>query len=97
MADNTIYTAEKTLKDAGDKIQPELKREVEDKIMALKNLKDKDDVEATKKALEELSQSLQKAGAAMYQQQQKENPNGKTGTEEPKNEEKKEEDKKDNK
>ena len=38
MAENTIYTAEKTLKDAGDKAKPEDKREVEDKVMKLKEL-----------------------------------------------------------
>jgi molecular chaperone DnaK len=69
-ADTLIYTAEKTLKDAGDKVKPEDKREVEDKILALKNVMDKDDADETKKATEDLSTTLQKIGAAMYQQSQ---------------------------
>ncbi len=69
-ADHLISVSEKTLKDGGDKIPAEDKKAVEDKIAALKEIKDKDDNEALKKALEELSQTIQKVGAAMYQQQQ---------------------------
>ncbi len=90
-ADTLIYTAEKTLRDAGDKVKPDDKREVEDKILALKNVMDKDDSEATKKATEDLSTSLQKVGAAMYQQSSKSQPaqgeQKDTKTEEQKNEE----------
>lgn len=82
-ADTLIYTAEKTLKDAGDKVKPEIKRDVEDKIMALKNVIGGEDSEATKKATEELSTALQKVGEAMYQQNKTE-----TGPQEPKKEEK---------
>jgi molecular chaperone DnaK len=67
-ADTLIYTAEKTLKDAGDKVKPEIKRDVEDKIMALKNVMGGEDGEATKKATEELSTALQKVGEEMYKQ-----------------------------
>lgn len=84
-ADTLIYTAEKTLKDAGDKVKPEIKRDVEDKIMALKNVMGGEDSEATKKATEELSAALQKVGEAMYQQNKTE-----TGPQEPKKEEKSE-------
>ena len=72
-ADTLIYTAEKTLKDAGDKVKPEMKREVEDKIMALKNVESGENAEAIKKATEDLSQAIQKVGAAMYQQTPSEN------------------------
>ncbi|MBM3208785.1 molecular chaperone DnaK [Candidatus Shapirobacteria bacterium] len=65
-ADNLIYTAEKTLRDAGDKVPAEAKKEVEDKIASLKAILEegpKEDIEAKTK---ELSDTLQKVGAAMY-------------------------------
>ncbi len=71
-ADTLIGVSEKTLKDAGDKAKPEDKTAVEEKIKALKEIKDKDDVEAIKKAIEELSNAIQKVGASMYEGQ---NPN----------------------
>ncbi len=66
-ADTLIGVSEKTLKDAGDKAKPEDKTAVEEKIKALKEIKDKDDVEAIKKAIEELSNAIQKVGASMYE------------------------------
>lgn len=65
-ADALIYTAEKTLKDAGDKANADMKKEVEEKIETLKKAKEGDDNDATKKAFDELSESIQKVGAAMY-------------------------------
>jgi len=65
-ADTLISVSEKTLKDAGDKAKAEDKTVVEEKIKALKEIKDKDDLEALKKAMDELSAAVQKVGAAMY-------------------------------
>jgi len=68
-ADSLIFTAEKSLKDAGDKANPDLKKEVEEKISALKTILDsgtKEDLEAKTK---DLSDSLQKVGQAMYASQ----------------------------
>lgn len=65
-ADQLISMAEKTLKEAGDKAKAEDKAEAESKVAALKEVKDKDDVEAIKKANDELSSAIQKVGAAMY-------------------------------
>ena len=65
-ADSLIFTAEKTLKDAGDKAPAELKTEVEDKVKALKDILEsgtKEDLEAKSK---DLMDSLQKLGAEMY-------------------------------
>ncbi|MDD4995671.1 MAG: molecular chaperone DnaK [Patescibacteria group bacterium] len=70
MADTMAYTAEKMLKDAGDKVSEADRKDVEAKIEALKKVKDGDDLEAIKKAAEELSAAAQKVGAAMYQNQQ---------------------------
>jgi len=67
VAENLIYQSEKTLKEAGDKAPAELKKEVEDKISELKKVKDGDSMEEIKKKTEELSQAIQKVGAAMYQ------------------------------
>ncbi len=68
-ADTLIFTAEKTLKDGGDKVKKQDKEEVEKKIKALKDVLDKgskDELEAKSK---DLSESLQKVGAAMYEAQ----------------------------
>ncbi|HYF04917.1 MAG TPA: molecular chaperone DnaK [Patescibacteria group bacterium] len=65
-ADNLISVSEKTLKDAGDKVKPEDKTTVEEKIQALKEVKDKEDIEAIRKAMDALSDAIQKVGAAMY-------------------------------
>lgn len=67
-ADTLIGVSEKTLKDAGDKAKAEDKTTVEEKVKALKDVKDKDDVDAIKKAIDELSNAIQKVGAAMYEQ-----------------------------
>lgn len=67
MSDALVYTAEKTLKDAGDKAKDEDKKAVEEKVEALKGLKDSEDKDAIQKAYDELSEAIQKVGAAMYQ------------------------------
>ncbi|RJQ30594.1 molecular chaperone DnaK [Candidatus Parcubacteria bacterium] len=65
-ANALVYTAEKSLSDAGDKISAELKKEVQDKIDELKKIKDNNDTEAIKKASDELSKKMQAIGEAMY-------------------------------
>ncbi len=66
MADTLTYTTEKALRDAGEKISADKKKPVEEKIEALKKIKDSDDVAAIKKATEELSQEAQKIGQELY-------------------------------
>ncbi|MFA7253207.1 MAG: molecular chaperone DnaK [Patescibacteria group bacterium] len=68
MADTLIYTSEKTLGDAGDKVDSNLKSDVEEKIKALKEVKDKDNLEEIKTQTESLSKALQEVGAKMYEQ-----------------------------
>ncbi|MFH1314972.1 MAG: molecular chaperone DnaK [Candidatus Uhrbacteria bacterium] len=70
LADTMLYTTEKMLKDAGDKITDEERKEVEDKMEVLKKVKDSDDHEAIKKAADELTDAAQKVGAKMYQGEQ---------------------------
>ncbi len=74
MAETMVYTTEKMLKEAGDKVNADDKKATEEKLEALKKLKDSEDVEAIKKAADELATVAQKVGAAMYQQQQAEQP-----------------------
>lgn len=83
-AETLIYTAEKTLKDNGDKVPQELKAGVEDKIKELKEVKDSSDAAQIKEKTDALSKNLSELGAALYKQTEK--------TE--KKEEKSEEDKK---
>jgi molecular chaperone DnaK len=65
-AEQMIYVAEKALKDAGDKVSAEIKDDVNQKIEALKLVKDSDNIEAIKSAISELSLELQKIGQQMY-------------------------------
>ncbi|MEY4744367.1 MAG: hypothetical protein RL272_312 [Candidatus Parcubacteria bacterium] len=69
-AEAMVYTTEKMLKDYADKIPADQKKEVEDKLAAIKALKDSTDKEAIKKAADELTNVAQKVGGAMYQQEQ---------------------------
>lgn len=64
--DNLIFTAEKTLKEAGEKVSAELKKEVEDKIAALKSILESETKEELEIKNKDLSDSLQKVGQAMY-------------------------------
>ncbi len=67
-ADNMIYVAEKSLKDAGDKVQKDLKEEIEKKIKTLKESLDKGTIEELESKTKDLSDSLLKIGQAMYGQ-----------------------------
>jgi molecular chaperone DnaK len=65
-AESLIYTAEKTLREMGEKISDETKREVESKIGELRKAMESNDIEQIKGKIQELSLSLQKIGAEMY-------------------------------
>lgn len=69
-ADALIFTAEKALKDAGDKAPEDVKKEVEEKIKALKDILDTGSKEEVEAKTKELSDTLQKIGQAAYQQGQ---------------------------
>jgi molecular chaperone DnaK len=66
-ADSLIYTAEKTLRDAGDQVDGVLRTDVEDKIRALRNTLDGEDVDEIRNRSAELNVALQQVGQAMYQ------------------------------
>ncbi len=69
-AESLIYVAEKSIRDAGDKVTVEIKKEVEDQIAKVKEVKDKEDMNVIKTETDTLSQSLQKIGEAMYKNSQ---------------------------
>lgn len=100
IADTMVYTTEKMMKDVEEKnasadaqhkieVTDDEKKAVNDALAKVKEVKDKDDVEAIKKASEELSKVAQVIGQKMYQAEQK----SQTNTEG--NADKKAEDKKD--
>ncbi len=68
-ADNSIYGAEKVLNEFGDKISSEIKAEVSSAIDGVKKVKESDDEASIRKAVDTLSQVVQKVGTAAYQQQ----------------------------
>ncbi len=85
LADNLVYTTEKVLKESGDKISAEAKKEIEDKVASLKKVKDGDNIEEIKSKTSELSQAVQKIGAELYKTAQEKKPEEdeeKKGTEE---------------
>jgi len=75
-ADSLVYTAEKTLRDHGDKIPADVKQEIDAKIANVKSALQGQDVNAIRNAMQELSQVMQKAGASVYQEPGQPPPGG---------------------
>jgi molecular chaperone DnaK len=67
-ADTLIYTAEKTLVDAGDKVKEDDKKTIDEAVAALKEKKDSEDLEEIKKLTEDLNTKLMKVGEQMYKE-----------------------------
>ncbi len=68
MADSAIYSAEKLMKEQGDKVPEEAKRKVEVKIEAVKKALEGEDINTIRQATAELSGAIQELGASMYEQ-----------------------------
>jgi len=68
-ADNTVYAAEKALKEFGDKVPAEIKSEVEAKVAEVKKSAAGEDAPTIKSATEALGEVVQKIGASVYQGQ----------------------------
>lgn len=68
--EQAVYMTEKALKEAGDKVNADTKKAVEEKVAALKTALGGEDTEAMKKATDELLAESQKIGQQMYQQNQ---------------------------
>jgi molecular chaperone DnaK len=67
-ADNSIYAAEKVMNELGDKVPPEVKTEVQAAVDEVKKAKDSEDEPVIRKAVDVLSQAVQKIGVAAYQE-----------------------------
>ena len=67
-ADSMIYQAEKMLKDLGEKVSKDNKEKIEKAIKDLRGAMSGKDISNVKAKMGELSNVLQEAGAAMYQQ-----------------------------
>jgi molecular chaperone DnaK len=78
-AESMAYQADRTLSDYGDKIPAELKAELETKIAAVRDIleNDRENVERLKPAYEEMTTTLSRVGASMYEQ----TPNAEGGPE----------------
>jgi len=74
IAEQLIYTAEKSLRDAGDKVPTELRASIENKITDAKKAKDGDNMDQIKKTTSDLSTELQKIGEIMNKQSQTQTP-----------------------
>jgi molecular chaperone DnaK len=68
-ADTLVYTTEKSLRDMGDKVDAALKAEIEAKTEAVKEALKGDDLEAIKRAHDDLSQTSHKLAEQLYAQQ----------------------------
>lgn len=79
-ADNTVYAAEKALRDFGDKVPAETRSEVEARVTDVKSAAQGEDPAAIKSATEALGQAIQKIGASVYQQQPNVGGDGAAGT-----------------
>lgn len=82
-ADTLIYSTEKTLKELGDKVDDSKKENINAKVEALKAVLDSEDLEALKKASEDLTNALYEISSEIYQQaQQQQEEAGQQGPQE---------------
>jgi len=68
-AENIIFQTEKFIKENKDKLKDEDKKKMEEKMEALKKVKDGSDMEVIKTAIKDMEDVVQEIGASMYQQQ----------------------------
>ncbi|HLV44261.1 MAG TPA: molecular chaperone DnaK, partial [Aggregatilineales bacterium] len=67
-ADSTVYSAEKLLRDYGDKLPDSAKQETQSKIDAVRSALEGDDLNRIRTAKDELMANIQQLGAQMYEQ-----------------------------
>jgi molecular chaperone DnaK len=68
MADSVAYTAEKTLRDLGDKVPADARSDIESKIRAVRDALKGSNVADIRRRTEELNEALQRLGSRVYQQ-----------------------------
>ncbi len=67
-ADNAVYTAEKALRDLGEKVPADVRSNVEAEVAKVRGVMNSEDSEGIRKATEDLYRVVQQIGAAAYQQ-----------------------------
>ncbi|MBN2099775.1 MAG: molecular chaperone DnaK [Dehalococcoidia bacterium] len=67
-ADNLVYQAEKVMREHGDKVPADLKQEIEGKIAAVRSALQGQDAAHIRRTVQELTETMQKIGASVYQQ-----------------------------
>ena len=67
-ADGAIYTAEKSLRDLGDKVPADLKSQVEEKVAEVRKVMEREDASVIRRETEELTRLIQQIGSTAYQQ-----------------------------
>ncbi len=82
-AEALIYTTEKAIKDAGEKLPADVKASVTEKLEALKKAKDMEDIAAIQSATASLSAEIQKIGQAFYNKNDGNQSGDAHGTENP--------------
>ena len=65
-ADNLVYTTEKSLREIGDRLPPELKSEAEGKVAAVHSAIQSGGTDQVKRAMEELEAVMQRIGQEVY-------------------------------
>lgn len=78
-ADSMIYTYEKMVRESGEKIPADLKKEADAKLDELKKAKESDNIDDIKRKGEEFSVAAQKIGEQMYKNQATQNPTQNSG------------------
>ena len=66
LAEQVVYTSEKTLADAKEKVNADMKKDAEAKIVVLKESQKTDNIDDIKAKTKELSELMQKIGAELY-------------------------------
>jgi molecular chaperone DnaK len=67
-ADSMVYSAEKTLRDLGDKVPADVRSQVEGKAAAVRSALQGQDTDRIRSTTQELNESMQRIGASMYEQ-----------------------------
>jgi molecular chaperone DnaK len=81
--DTLVYSAEKLLREQGDKVPADLRTQVEEKINQARSALQGQDIESIRRTSQELSAIMQQVGAAVYQQAEAPPPGGEAPGEEP--------------
>ena len=82
-ADNAVYTAEKTLKDLGDKVPADAKTKIDDASAKVRSVRDQSDTAAINNAIEELMAAVQEVSQAAYAQTGPDEPKAESGEQTP--------------